>query len=54
MSDDAVYYIESAIFYVRRSICPLVLLSARDKSIAITFHENQSLNIGNQYQKLAT
>ena len=41
-------------FYVRRSICPLILLSTRDKRIAITFQENQRLNIGNQYQKYAT
>ena len=41
-------------FCLRRSICPLVLLSTRGKSVAITFHENQRLNIGNQYQKNAT
>ena len=41
-------------FYLQRSISPLVLLSTRDKRIAITFHENQRLNIGNQYQKGAT
>ena len=41
-------------FYLQRSISPLVLLSTRDKRIAITFHENQRLNIGNQYQKDAT
>ena len=29
----------------------LVLFSIRDKKIAITFHEHQILNIGNQYQK---
>ena len=40
--------------YVRRSICPLILLSTRDKRIVITFQENQRLNIGNQYQKYAT
>ena len=33
---------------------PLVLLSKRDKMIAIMPHESQSLNIGNQYQKDAT
>ena len=29
-------------------------MSTRDKRIAITLHENQRLNIGNQYQKDAT
>ena len=38
-------------FHFRRSKGPLVLLSTMDKRIAITFHENQRLNIGNQYQK---
>ena len=51
LSDDAVHCIESAIFYIRRSIHPLLLLSIRDKKIAMTFHENQRLNIGNQYPK---
>ena len=41
-------------FYLRRSKSALVLLSTRAKMIAITFHENQRLNIGNQYQKDAT
>ena len=41
-------------FYLRRSICSLDLLSKRDKKIAITFHKNQRLNIGNQYRKGAT
>ena len=34
-------------FYLRRSKGPFVLLSTRDKRIAITFHEDQRLNIGN-------
>ena len=38
-------------FYFRRSKGPLVLLLTRDKKIAITFHENERLNIGNHYQK---
>ena len=38
-------------FYLRRSICPLILLSIRGKKITMTFHENQGLNIGNQYPK---
>ena len=37
--------------YFRRSKGPLVLFSIRDNKIAITFHEDQRLNIGNQYQK---
>ena len=41
-------------FYFRISKGPLVPLSTRDKSIAITFHKNQRLNIGNHYQKGAT
>ena len=41
-------------FYLRRSKDTLALLSTRDKRIAITFHEDQSLNIGNQYKKDAT
>ena len=41
-------------FHFRRSKVALVLLSTRDKRIAITFHKNQRLNIGNQYQKDAT
>ena len=44
------YCIES----VRRSKGPLVLLSTRDKTFAIIFHEIQRLNIGNQYKKDAT
>ena len=40
--------------YLWRSTCHLVLLSTEDKRIAITFPENQKLNIGNQYQKDAT
>ena len=39
-------------FCLRRSKDTLVLLSY--KRIVITFHETQSLNIGNQYQKDAT
>ena len=41
-------------FYLRRSKNTLVLLSTSDKKIAITFHEDQRLNIGNQYRKDAT
>ena len=41
-------------FYLRRGKGHLVFLSTRDKRIAISFHENQRLNIGNQYQKDAT
>ena len=41
-------------FYFRGSKGPFVLLSTRDKRIAITFHENQRLNIGNQYKKDST
>ena len=41
-------------FYFGRSKGPSVLLSTRDKKIAITFHKNQRLNIGNQYHKDAT
>ena len=41
-------------FYLQRSKGPLVLLSTRDKVIAIIFHEIQRLNIGNQYKKDAT
>ena len=40
--------------YLRRSKYTLVILSTRDKRIEITFHDDQSLNIGNQYQKDAT
>ena len=38
-------------FYLQRSKGPSVLLSARDKRITITFHENQRLNIRNLYHK---
>ena len=41
-------------FYLRRSKAPSVLLSTKDKMIAITFHKNQILNIRNQYHKDAT
>ena len=41
-------------FYILRSKGPLVLLSTRDKKIAIIFHEIQRLNIGKQYKKDAT
>ena len=41
-------------FYFWRSKGHLVLLSTRDKRIAIAFHKNQRLNIGDQYQKDAT
>ena len=41
-------------FYLRRSKAPSVLLSTKDKIIAITFHKNQLLNIRNQYHKDAT
>ena len=38
-------------FYLWRSKGPLVLLSTKDKTIVIKFHENQRLNLGNQYKK---
>ena len=41
-------------FFRRKSKGPLVLLPTRDKRIPITFHKNQRLNIGNQYQKDVT
>ena len=41
-------------FYIWRSKGPLVLLLTRNKRIVIIFHETQSLDIGNQYEKDAT
>ena len=41
-------------FYLRRDKGPLGFFSTRDNRIATTFQENQTLNIGNQYQKDAT
>ena len=41
-------------FYLRRSKGPLVLLSAKDKRIALIFHEILRLNIRNQYETDAT
>ena len=40
--------------YLQRSKGPSVLLSISDIRVAITFHENQILNIENQYHKDAT
>ena len=45
------FVLKMQFFYFWRIKDPLVLLSTRDKKIAITFHENQRLNIGNHYQK---
>ena len=41
-------------FHLRRKKGSFILLSTSDKRIAITFHENQRLNTGNQYKKDAT
>ena len=41
-------------FYLRRNKGLSVLLSAKDKRVAISFHENQRLNLGIQYHKDAT
>ena len=41
-------------FYLRRSKDTLVLLSTKDKRIAVAFREDQSLDIGSQYQEDAT
>ena len=41
-------------FYLRRSKDTLVPLSTSDERISITFHEDHSFNIENQYQKDAT
>lgn len=38
-------------FYLRRNNGSLFLLSTRNKRVAITFHKNHTLNIGNQYHK---
>ena len=38
-------------FCLRRRKGPSVLLSARAKMVAIKFHKNQKLNLGNQYHK---
>ena len=40
-------------FYLRRNKGPFVLLSARVKKVAIKFHKNQKLNVGNQFHKNA-
>ena len=44
MSDEAVIVLS---FYIRRNKAPSVLLPKRDKRVAIIFHENQRLNLGN-------
>ena len=41
-------------FYLRGNKDPSALLSTRDKRVAITFQENQILNLGNHYHKYAT
>ena len=41
-------------FYLRRNKGPSVLLSTRYKIVAITFHKNHRLNIGNQYHNDTT
>ena len=41
-------------FYLWRNKDPSVLSPTRNKRVAITFHENQRLNLGNQYHKDAT
>ena len=53
-SCEFVYLYSSFVLKVQCFYFPLVFLSTRDEMIAITFHENQRLNIGNQYQKDAT
>ena len=50
MSDNAVYCIDCAIFICGETI----LLSTRDKRVAITLHKIKILNLGNQYHKDAT
>ena len=54
MSDDAVYCIESAMLSSSEKERFFHSFATSDKRIAITFHENQRLNAGNQYQKDAT
>ena len=54
MSDDAVYCIESAVFVFREAYILWFFCQEGIKRIATTFHENQRLNIENQYQKDAT
>ena len=49
MSDDTINC-----FVLQGNKDPLVLLSSWDKKIAITFHENQIVNLRNQYHKEAT
>ena len=39
-------------FYLRRNKGPSVLLSTRVKRVSITFHENERLNLGNQFEKI--
>ena len=51
MSDDAVYCIDSAMFLSTEQQISFGSFVNKDKSIAITFHENQGLDIVNQYQK---
>ena len=41
-------------FYLRGSKGPLFLLLTRDKTVAMTFHENERLNSGTQYHRDAT
>ena len=44
MSDEAVIVLS---FYIRINKAPSVYLPKRDKRVAIIFHENQRLNLGN-------
>ena len=53
MPDDAVQMTVQC-FNLWRKKDSSVLLSTRDKRVAITFHQNQRLNIGNQYDKDTT
>ena len=39
-------------FYLRRNKGPSVLLSTRVKRVSIAFHENERLNLGNQFEKI--
>ena len=50
MSGNTVYCIDCAIFICGETI----LLSTRDKRVAITLHKIKILNLGNQYHKDAT
>ena len=54
ISDDAVYYIDFAMFLSAEKKGPSVFLLTKDKKVAITFQEHQRLNLGNQYHKNAT